>query len=79
MLKSSGDAEAPGSEPVEALARLRGDAERQRQREVEAEKRRRTVRKVPKTAEGIVLELYNDLVEAKHNEVSWRGAQLDTG
>ncbi|KAL7419397.1 hypothetical protein Q5752_006235 [Cryptotrichosporon argae] len=54
----------------EALARLRGDADRQRQREEDAERKRKLVRKVPDSAEQIVLELYNDLVEAPHNELN---------
>ena len=53
----------------EALARLRGETEKQKEREIEAEKSRIN-RKVPKTSEEILLQLWNDLVEAPHNEAS---------
>jgi hypothetical protein len=54
----------------EALERLSGESERRRMREVEAAKKSRVVRKVPETAEGLIKELWNDLVEAPNNWVS---------
>lgn len=54
----------------EALARLTGEAEKQRLREVATAMKECEMRKVPQTAEGIILELWNDLVDAKSNEVS---------
>lgn len=54
----------------EALARLRGDAEKQRLREVAKAKERSIIRQVPESAERILLELWNDLVEAPAHEVS---------
>ena len=54
----------------EAIARLRGEADRQRDREVEAIEHRTKVRKVPKTSEEIILDLWNDLAQAPNYEVS---------
>jgi hypothetical protein len=54
----------------DALARLRGNDVKKAQRELEAEARRREVRKVPKEAGGVLMLLWNALVEAPNNEVS---------
>lgn len=54
----------------EALAWLTGEAESQRLREVAKAKRGSVVRKVPATADGLILELWNELVDAPANEVS---------
>ncbi|ORX39955.1 hypothetical protein BD324DRAFT_245855 [Kockovaella imperatae] len=53
----------------EALARLKGEADKQRDREVEALERRSKIRQVPKTSEEILLHLWNDLAEAPSYEV----------
>jgi hypothetical protein len=53
----------------EALARLTGKADRQQVREMANAKRENQKRRVPSTGEGIILDLWNDLVEAKSNEV----------
>lgn len=53
----------------EALARLRGESEVVAKREAEKIKRMESIRKVPDTADGILLELWNDLVEALNHEV----------
>lgn len=54
----------------EALAALRGETEIERRKEIEEEKAKRMKRKVPKTSEAILVELWNDLVKAEYNEVS---------
>ena len=54
----------------EALARLRGESEAAAKREAERVRKMGEVRKVPKSAEAILLELWNDLVEAQSYEVS---------
>jgi hypothetical protein len=59
--------EKPEREGLEALT---GEAERRARREMEANERRKVVRKVPETAEGLIKDLWNDLVEAESNEVS---------
>jgi hypothetical protein len=54
----------------DALARLRGEDVLQAERETEEERLKRIIRKVPKTAEGVLLELWNDLVQTPMKEVS---------
>ena len=54
----------------EALARLRGETDKQRDREVRALERKTSTRKVPRTSEEILLQLWNDLAEAPSYEVS---------
>lgn len=54
----------------EALAMLRGESEVAAMREAERVRALSEVRKVPATAEEILLQLWNDLVEAVNHEVS---------
>lgn len=54
----------------EALARLRGESEVVAKREAEKVKRMGEVRTVPDSADAILLELWNDLVESLNQEVS---------
>lgn len=54
----------------EALARLRGESDAAAKREAERMQRLTQVRQVPEKADEILLQLWNDLVEAPSNEVS---------
>ncbi|KAK1926867.1 hypothetical protein DB88DRAFT_264 [Papiliotrema laurentii] len=53
----------------EALARLRGESDARAKREAAKARRDAMTRKVPDSAEKILLELWNDLVEAANQEV----------
>lgn len=54
----------------EAMKRLTGEWERELQKEVEKERKRAIKKTVPKTSEGLLLDLWNELVEANNHEVS---------
>ncbi|OCF74261.1 hypothetical protein I204_04631 [Kwoniella mangroviensis CBS 8886] len=54
----------------EALKRLTGEWQRDLKRELEKQRESNKVRELPKTAEGILLELWNVLVEADNHEIS---------
>ncbi|WVQ78366.1 hypothetical protein IAT38_000451 [Cryptococcus sp. DSM 104549] len=54
----------------EALKRLTGEWEKELDREIEKQRKRAIKRKVPKTSEEVLLDLWNDLVEANNHEVS---------
>lgn len=53
----------------EALKRLTGEWEKELQKEIEKERKRVIKKTVPKTSEGILLNLWNELVEANNHEV----------
>lgn len=55
----------------EALKRLTGEWEKELQKEIEKERKRAIKKTVPKTSEGILLDLWNELVEANNHEVSY--------
>nr|XP_019042348.1 hypothetical protein I302_08950 [Kwoniella bestiolae CBS 10118]OCF21278.1 hypothetical protein I302_08950 [Kwoniella bestiolae CBS 10118] len=54
----------------EALKRLTGEWERELQRELEKQRENEKIREVPGTAQGILLELWNVLVEADNHEIA---------
>lgn len=54
----------------EAMKRLTGEWERELQKEIEKERKRAIKKTVPKTSEGLLLDLWNELVEANNHEVS---------
>ncbi|WVR05300.1 hypothetical protein IAU60_002314 [Kwoniella sp. DSM 27419] len=53
----------------EALKRLTGEWELELQREMEKQRKREEIKQVPRTAEGILLDLWNELVQAKNHEM----------
>lgn len=53
----------------EALAKLKGETEKQKEREMQADRKSREKRKVPKTSEGVLLDLWNDCADARSQEV----------
>ncbi|WVQ67288.1 uncharacterized protein L199_005483 [Kwoniella botswanensis] len=54
----------------EALKRLTGEWQRDLKRELEKQRESNKVRELPRTAEGILLELWNVLVEAYNHEIA---------
>ncbi|ODN83176.1 hypothetical protein L202_01367 [Cryptococcus amylolentus CBS 6039] len=54
----------------EALKRLTGEWEKELQRQIESEKKKTIKRKVPSSSEGLLLDLWNDLVVEDNHELS---------